>query len=119
MRKQIEDTINFLKFLAVDIHNGKISADDAEHRIVELAIGLQKWIDSVERTTEEKLDFLIFMQSKRSKAGGKDVIFSGEVLFSEWRDAMTELKRSKPKPMERPKPKPIPNENDDSLPNTK
>ena len=113
MRKQIEDTITILKFLAVDIHNGKLGAADAEARIVKLALDLQRWIDTVERTTEEKLDFLIFMQSKRSKAGGKDVIFSGEVLFSEWRDAMTELKRAQPKPMERPTPKPIPNENED------
>lgn len=118
MRKIIEETVKILKELAVDIHQSKVSAPDAETRIIRLALALEAENAKNVRLNEEKLDFLIFMQSKRTKSAGKEVILSGDVLFEQWRQATANAKQVDEKKAENKdakktiKPfKPIPDEN--------
>lgn len=119
MRKIIEETVKILKELAVDIHQSKVSAPDAETRIIRLALALEAENAKNVRLNEEKLDFLIFMQSKRTKSSGKEVILSGDVLFEQWRQATANAKQVDEKKAEKAKEvpknlKPIPSEEGDS-----
>lgn len=120
MRKIIDETVKILKELAVDIHKGT-TAIDAGNRVIRLALALEAENAKHERIAEEKLDFLIFMQSKRTTSSGKEVVISGDVLFQQWRNANESVKQVKAKQEEKAKEvakdlKPIPNEQGNNLP---
>lgn len=114
MQTLLSEIARVLRGLTNEIQDGKVSAVDAVARISSLSTAIEKWAATVNgRSAEEKLDFLIFMQSKRTKSSGKEVILSGETLFQEWRKAKQKAEQSTTKqPL-----KPIPSEDVDLPPN--
>lgn len=113
MRKLLEEIARVLREIAVEIHREQLSAVDTEKRLASLAIAVQRWAENADRTTEEKLDFLIFMSSKRTKSAGKEIIISGEQMFNEWKNAVKKAKEAEEKAAKKANQplKPIPNEN--------
>lgn len=114
MRKLLEEIARVLREIAVEIHRENLSAVETERRLASLAVAVQKWADNAERTTEEKLDFLIFMSSKT--VGDGAVVLSGEQMFKEWKAAVEKAKHAEEQQaLKKQKkiinPKPIPNEN--------
>ncbi len=112
MRKTFEEIIKILKDLAIDIHNSKISLLDAQSQITGLVLALEKYLATHDSTLEEKLDFLIFMASKRVTTGNqqfsREVVIPGEQLFKQWKDATAKADEKN----RNFKPKPLPNELD-------
>ncbi len=76
--------------MAVDINQNQLTKEQIVKNIASIAITMEANIGSKSAADSEKIDFLIFMASKRvnlkdTLGVDKEVVISGEELFRQWK----------------------------------